>query len=360
LKILIVTPVIKGGCEYHRILVPYYKLAETYPDITIKVVNVPFDIALIRHFDVMVGHYQSVDKEVIMLAKRLGVKVVIDIDDYFNIPPNHLLYRLYQQEKRFVYLPERLKLADMVTTTTVHLANKIRSLNPNTVVTENALDTQALKNVPFILQNEALYDKFVSHNVTHETAPIIFGYVGGDCHLPDIEQLIGLPHKCASEFGDKMRFNLYGYNGRPVYDSYIKILTGLSKHLDLLRVYHQLSVDEYMWFYNMHHVSLAPLHKNFFAEYKSPLKIIESGFFRRPIICSNCKPYNNLLIDKKHGFLCDNVGDWFKAIKTLVNNPNMIMDMGEALYEFVSNRFDVEVINKKRYNYLKKLTDGIN
>jgi len=99
---------------------------------------------------------------------------------------------------------------------------------------------------------------------------------------------------------------------------------------------------------------------------KSQLKVIEAGFYKKALIASNVGPYT---IDLKHAMkngeftdgnalLVDEVknhSDWAKYIKKLVENPNMITDLGERLYETVSQRYDLNIVTKTRAEFYKSL-----
>jgi glycosyltransferase involved in cell wall biosynthesis len=99
---------------------------------------------------------------------------------------------------------------------------------------------------------------------------------------------------------------------------------------------------------------------------KSQLKVIEAGFYKKAIIASNVGPYT---IDLKHSLkngeftdgnalLVDehkNHSDWAKYIKKLVDNPNMITDLGERLYETVSKKYDLNIVTKNRSEFYLSL-----
>ena len=103
-----------------------------------------------------------------------------------------------------------------------------------------------------------------------------------------------------------------------------------------------------------------------FNRMKSQLKVIEAGFYKKAIIASNIGPYT---IDLKHALsggnftdgnalLVDehkNHSDWAKYVKKLVDNPNMIVDLGERLYETVKDRYDLNNVTKDRAEFYKTL-----
>jgi glycosyltransferase involved in cell wall biosynthesis len=99
---------------------------------------------------------------------------------------------------------------------------------------------------------------------------------------------------------------------------------------------------------------------------KSQLKVIEAGFYKKALIASNVGPYT---IDLKHalhqGKFTDgnallvnennNHSDWAKNIKKLVDNPSMIVDLGERLYETVKDKYDLNNVTRERYQFYKSL-----
>ncbi len=59
---------------------------------------------------------------------------------------------------------------------------------------------------------------------------------------------------------------------------------------------------------------------------------------------------NALLVDEVR-----NHSDWSKWIKKLVDNPNMITDLGERLYETVKDKYDLNIVTKTRADFYKSL-----
>jgi glycosyltransferase involved in cell wall biosynthesis len=125
-------------------------------------------------------------------------------------------------------------------------------------------------------------------------------------------------------------------------------------------------VESYARNYSNFDISLAPIKNHIFNRMKSQLKVIEAGFYKKAIIASNIGPYT---IDLKHALdkgqftdgnalLVDehkNHSDWSKFIKKLVDNPNMITDLGERLYETVSKKYDLNIVTKTRAEFYKSL-----
>ena len=125
-------------------------------------------------------------------------------------------------------------------------------------------------------------------------------------------------------------------------------------------------VTSYAKNYSKFDISLAPIKNHIFNRMKSQLKVIEAGFYKKALIASNVGPYT---IDLKHslkngGFVDGNAllvnennnhSDWAKNIKKLVENPNMIIDLGEKLYETVKDTYDLNVVTRERASFYKSL-----
>ena len=328
----------------------------------------------------------------IPILKSLGIKTICDIDDYWLPTKEHPLHQLIVQNKINEKIVDNLKLADYVTTTTEIFADEIRKINKNVVVLPNAIDP-----------NEPQFKE-----VTPESDRLRVGWLGGSSHLHDLMLLDGMVAKL-SEHKDKLQYVLCGFDTRgtmteinpqtgeqkqrpikpheTVWYEYEKIFTDnykivtpeYKKYLEkfaqssfegeelenYLRVWTK-PVTSYAKNYAKFDISLAPIKHHIFNQVKSQLKVIEAGFYKKALIASNYGPYT---IDLKHclkngefvdgnSLLVDDVrnhSDWAKYIKKCVQNPNMVKDMGERLYEHVSQRYDLAIVTKTRSEFYKSI-----
>jgi glycosyltransferase involved in cell wall biosynthesis len=119
--------------------------------------------------------------------------------------------------------------------------------------------------------------------------------------------------------------------------------------------------------YNLFDVSLAPVLETEFNANKSQLKVIESGFHKKPIIASETEPYT---FDLKNAYKDGNFlkeGNaltvpqkkshklWAKYMKLLIENPNMIEDLGNRLYETVKDKYSLQKVCKDRIEFFKSI-----
>jgi glycosyltransferase involved in cell wall biosynthesis len=126
-------------------------------------------------------------------------------------------------------------------------------------------------------------------------------------------------------------------------------------------------INKYALNYNYFDVSLAPLIDSMFNNNKSQLKSIEAGFHKKAIIASDVQPYtldlvnvleNGKFNDKGNALLVDknrNHKDWAKMMKKLIDNPNMIEDMGNRLYETVKDKYSLKKVCKDRIEFFKSI-----
>lgn len=326
------------------------------------------------------------------VLKSLGIKTICDIDDYWLPTKEHPLHQLIVQNKIHEKIIGNIKAAEYVTTTTEIYADEIKKYNKNVFVLPNAIDP-----------NERQFKE-----KTPESDRLRIGWLGGSSHLHDLMLLDGMTEKL-SEFKNQIQYVVCGFDTRgtmteinnetgeqkqrpikpheTVWYDYEKIFTAnysivspeYKEYLEkftqdkfeneekenYLRVWTK-PVTSYARNYSKFDVSLAPIKPHIFNKVKSQLKVIEAGFYKKALIASDFGPYT---IDLKHclkngefvdgnALLVDesrNHSDWAKYIKKLIQNPNMVKDMGERLYEHVSKRYDLAVVTKTRSEFYKSI-----
>jgi glycosyltransferase involved in cell wall biosynthesis len=396
---VLVLPSDTSGVGRFRSVDPHIKLQNLYPnDFHVDIDYQPrlndlnyWKKYQIVHFHRSVGPIENCPSLVRSL-QSLGIIVIADIDDYWLPTKEHPIHQLIVENKIHTKIVENLKVADYVTTTTELFANEIRKFNKNVLVLPNAIDP---KEPQF---NEP----------TLESEKIRVGWLGGSSHLHDLKLLDGMVSKL-SPIQDKLQYYVCGFDVRgtvteinketgeqtqrpikpqeTVWVRYEEIFTNNYKiispeyktYLDkfeegdypaiekenYVRVWTR-PVDSYARNYAKFDISLAPIKNHMFNRMKSQLKVIEAGFYKKALIASNIGPYT---IDLKHalhqGKFTDgnallvnesnNHSDWAKHVKKLVDNPNLITDLGERLYETVKERYDLNLVTKTRADFYKSL-----
>jgi glycosyltransferase involved in cell wall biosynthesis len=318
--------------------------------------------------------------------------MIADIDDYWLPTKEHPIHQLIIENKLHQKIVDNLKAASYVTTTTELFANEIRKFNKNVIVLPNAIDPSE----PQFTQPTPPSDK------------IRVGWLGGSSHLHDLKLLDGMVSKL-NPVQDKLQYYVCGFDIRgsvteinketgeqkqrsikpeeTVWVRYEEIFTNNYKIIspeyktfldkfqegdypaiqneNYVRVWTR-PVDQYARNYSNFDISLAPIKNHIFNRMKSQLKVIEAGFYKKALIASNVGPYT---IDLKHALdkgqftngnallvnESNNHSDWAKNIKKLVDNPNMITDLGERLYETVKDRYELNKVTADRAEFYKSL-----
>lgn len=130
-----------------------------------------FDII---HFHRAFGPYDGSEKLFKELQSR-GVKMVMDIDDYWMPPPTHHIHAIVLSEKLNEKIENNLRLADWVTTTTEIFADEIRKFNKNVLVIPNAINME-----------ESMWS---SESVDESNGKVRVGWLGGSCYDDQTEVL---------------------------------------------------------------------------------------------------------------------------------------------------------------------------
>ena len=276
------------------------------------------------------------------MCKREGIKVIVDYDDYWYLDTEHVFYKKYIEQGSSAGLIEILKLADYITVTTEALAREARKYNPNVCVLSNSFDPE---------------NTWPNERVKEDK--IVFGYVGGHCHGKDVEQLRGVNSRLSNEF-DNYKFRLLGFDGSPPYNHYASVLSGswhkAGTHFDWVD---KATILNYHKFYNYLDIALVPLVNNKFNSLKSELKLIEAGFYKKPVIVDNVHPYRDLVRHKQNAMVVNKYTDWYKHAKYLLQNPDARVELGEALYETVQP-YHIKYTTEKRLKFYQDVLANIN
>ena len=397
---VLVLPSDKSGVGKFRSVDPHVMLQNMYPDdfhVDIDYEPNIRDVNYWKKYQIVhvhrnIGQTYEETPTLIEWLKLNGIIVIVDIDDYWLPTKEHPIHQLIIQNKVHEKIMNNLKVASYVTTTTNLFADEIRKYNKNVEVFANAINPK-------------------DPQFNEETLPsdkIRVGWLGGSSHLHDLKLMSGFVSKL-SPLQDKLQYYVCGFDTRgtvteinkqtgqqtqraikpeeTVWARYEEIFTDnykivSPKYKEFLSKFEEKEffgwenenyvrvwtrpVTTYAKNYSKFDISLAPIQNHIFNRMKSQLKVIEAGFYKKALIASNVGPYT---IDLKHalhqGQFTDgnallvnesnNHSDWAKNIKKLVENPNMIVDLGERLYETVKDRYDLNNVTKERAEFYKSL-----
>ena len=339
---------IMTGMDYYRLAMPYLGLKENH-GCEVKIgdwKDIENGAPINKDTDLYVVNARPHAVNAAGKVIEQGGKLVVDIDDYWDVPTWNF-YSVQSKELKYEYNLEKLiGSATAVTTTTDILAEKIRK--------RFKVDATVIKNC--------------IHPVTHftkkksESGRVRFGWVGGVMHLRDISLMAnGITHcHLDKDLNKKIQFCLGGYNyPNPEYEAIEKIFTTGMKDADYAeylalntqtmehysndKPYRRLwgtSAILYGRMYEEIDVTMIPLYHGAFNSCKSELKVVEAATTGCAVIASDVAPYNTIL-NKKNSILINNSKpDWYLAVKKMTNNPQMREDLAGQLQIDVAKYFD--------------------
>ena len=399
---VLVVPSDRFGVGFYRSVNPHAYLDKLYGnEFEVEINYTPNyeDLESFKKYDIIHIHKGLIQNMNIMwnfidYCKANNIVTVMDIDDNWEVGPQHPLYQSHKRLGLDKMIVENLKSFDYVTTTTHIFANKIKKYNKNVLVFPNAIDPT---------------DEQYS-SVKNPSNKIRFGFVMGSAHEKDMEQFKGVFNSLPQEVKEKMQVVLCGFDlrgtitmvdkdGKPVSqrpitptesvwykyeqtcthnyslcsEDYKTFLNNFVKDVQWPLIDNEFyrrewtkDITEFAKHYRNLDVLFAPLDCNSFNEVKSELKFIEAGFTRTAVIATNYGPYtigsknmmefggeinhegNCILIDdrKKHK-------DWRKAIIKLVSNPELIKELQDNMYEHVKDKYDIRNVTKDRAEWYK-------
>jgi len=326
-----------NACDYHRVVNPFRFLPLEDRE-SLKIIEHDQQVSAMafKNADLVVfNRYPPFDLDhILSLRDRFKFKIWVDIDDYWKLYPGHYLEAHWKRDKTEQKIIKALSIADIVTVTNRRLLRAVLPINEKARIIPNAIPIG--------------FDQFLSQK--QESTTVRFMYAGGPSHgkdLKSIEKFFTLMGKNACTYKN-VEFILAGYSDRykePALHEMNDIMSRAPNYSTLLG----LPVNKYMNHYNFADVCLSPLIKNEFNEMKSNLKIIEAGCMRCPIICTNMFPFlEDEKMRAKGVFYCNNAADWNDVCTYLIKNPNLIVEYGNQLYDYVKEHYDLLEINKIR------------
>lgn len=270
--------------------------------------------------------FTKVDK-LLRYQKKYGFKIVVDIDDYWNLNYTHPLYEVWRANGYDKDIISYLKVADLVTTTNEKLRDKVLEYNSNVAIIPNALEFGNIPEKP--------------------TGKRRFAYTGSISHLPDIELLRNKFRRVDPFIRDNAVFVLAGVCDDPRWLQVTPIFESTGSY-EILPI---LGIEDYMMTYDNAHVALIPLQDNEFNSCKSVLKVLEAASRGVPCIVSAVWPYLELA-DAPGITWIYNSHDWLREIRQHIKNPKWSAQQGKLLYTYMKEHYSLDKINQTRYEVL--------
>jgi glycosyltransferase involved in cell wall biosynthesis len=349
MRICLINNIQASGSSFYRLELPHAHLDNNYKGINFYITNdankiVEKDFA---HFDIVVASrmWGYTDSERIRLrdmCTKYGVKLVLDLDDYWVLESGHPFYSNYRENKMPDRIREHIKIVDHVICTNEVLLQKIKPLNPNVTI---------IPNCPY-----RWYEQY-RRNPT-QSDMVRFGWFGGAQHYEDIILMSQGLEVLADDkpLDNRYRLFLGGWNENDMYYAYQQVFSAKGKSNNYGTIA-AADIYSYIGGYNFVDVCLAPLRDTTFNRCKSELKLVEAGAMNKAIICSDVYPYNTVIKHGVNGLLVkeSRPRDWYKMIKKLINEPELRKTLADNLTKTIDADFNIDTWGAVRYELYKSL-----
>lgn len=337
------------GLQYHRQISPHIVLDEvtgsnqfnitstsniaTYPTQKLKDIQIVYFLRSIGK--------QRISQDIVNYIKGHGCKVILDIDDNWNLPSDHGLFHETKKQQLKENTEDAIKAADLVITTTEYFNNIIKRINNQSVSIPNCIDK---------------YQPQWNKSPINETITR-FGWVGGVWHKPDIKLLErSMQYYLTDSSMTSTRMVLGGWSPNYEYDYYEGVLSCNGALGERYKRVEGTDYNNYGRIYDNIDVALVPLRDSIFSRCKSPLKLMEAGAKGRAVIASDVLPYSAIPKDCYYPIAThDNGKGWYKAMKLMHREKQMRIDYAHKLSEHCDKYFDARTWALKRAEIYKDL-----
>ena len=318
-----------SGVGYHRIMMPLVNMRKDYCMITDTINELVFD----NNYDIVLFNrfLTSTDAKLLVKMKlKYDFKLIVDNDDYWILPPSHVLYERYKESNISEVITEYMRVADLCTCTHERLADEIYKYNTNVEILPNALPYGR--------------EQFQDDKLDSDMVRLFWS--GSGTHAPDMDILRNPIKKI--NFPVKTVIAGYNLGEKHIWDRMIGVFTnGLKLNPT---IYDYAGVTKYMGAYADSDISVIPLVDNKFNAMKSNLKVLETASKRNPAIVSNVHPYKDMPV-----CYVNNQKDWYYWIKLLTFDDAARIEYGQKLFEYCDRIYNFDAINNKRFAIYNKL-----
>lgn len=242
--------------------------------------------------------------------KKNGCTIICELDDDLlslgEMPDEQAALTIPQK----MWLRWMLRSADGVIVSTPNLAQRVRQMNPRTIIVPNALD-------------ERLF--MASSNINHRqnrTDRITFGYMGTFTHQEDLLSIIEPLRNVLARHRDKAVFELVGISdAAPVRQ--------LFAHLPINIRTPSVSDSSYERFagWMQQHLQwdfgIAPLVDTVFTRSKSDIKFLDYAVQGIPGIFSAVPAYSGTVTDRHNGLLAASPEAWETALEQMICDADL-------------------------------------
>lgn len=301
----------------------YWRIAEPFKflranGIDAEVIHTGITDAVVKDADVIVLQ-SCVDREGIALIhayqKEQGKKLVMDEDDDMQASENNP-HKIEHERHNVVEIKKiTAGIADLITTTQRHLADKLKAFNSHVAILPNSMDME----------------RWDLPKLTNDSPFIRIGWFGSVTHKADIEMIAPALRRIMDEFSMVRFFFMGDMRFAELFEGYpVECMTAVPFDAWPSRL-HGLRLD----------IGLAPLEDTEFNRCKSNIKFMEYAIAQIPGIYSSTVYNGRGGFDGNFGLICYKPDDWYQALRSMILNESVREDIRNRAYAHVKNKYDL-------------------
>lgn len=258
-----------------------------------------------------------------MMAKKLGIKTIYETDDDMLHMPEGFQkpYDFYKQPQVRQQMVDFMENADIITTSTVELANRLTLIVPKKpiFVAENALDVKE-------------WNDAYAKRQAKKKAGVTIGWMASGSHTIDIP-LVKEALELLLEQNPLVSVHFIGWIG---FEN-----IGLEKYKDRIIVENWVPIDVLPYAMMNFDIGICPLEDNPFNRCKSNLKFLQHSALGIPSICSPLPPYEGTIDNGVDGLFATTPADWLACLSELVENEKLRVEMGAKARLKLLEKYDM-------------------
>lgn len=244
-------------------------------------------------------------------------KIVCEMDDWFELNEDNPHKKDHEVLDARDIMEATVGIADMVTTTTKHLANKISQINDNVWVLPNMMD-----------MNRWDLPKCHPHD-----GRIRIGWAGSATHLNDLKMVKPILDIILAEFPEIELFLVGDPRMKDLFPGHPNVESLLGVPFDVWPTRLQgLRLD----------IGIAPLRDTEFNRCKSNIKFLEYSIAKVPSVVSDVVYGTHGLDSRKIAMVADTLDQWYLGLRNLIVNKSLREEMGSHAYSYVQYEYDLK------------------
>lgn len=277
------------------------------------------------------------------LRSKYQKPFLVEVDDYLqDIPYENAAHdSLSSFSKNYQCAISSIRQADGLIVSTPYLAKQYDHENSNIYVMPNSLDFKGLRGRPKVVGWDSVH--------VRRHARLRIGWIGGGSHTPDLEMVAPALSDILEEFPNVWLYVVHGCpqifkdwakQGRNVYWTHKWIPINL----------YPRALASYCF-----DIGIAPLVDNNFNRGKSNLRWLEYSGLKIPTVASPQPDFTRAIEHGKDGFIANDLDDWKKYLRLLIEQPSVREEVGRNAYLKVKRDFNVRKTSQNYLNLLRSL-----